>query len=172
MEYNLQKTLHSDYFDFDSSNAIDFEIEQYDEITPGIGQILQIDNIIVPIYHTSDLTTIVKDDSSEQLGAGGDISHLSTTENKDNESTQDNESTTDNETIIENSGNEQNSKKRKIIDDGIHSSFLHPKMFKTKTLSLPGTSNENQKNETKLTKKNETQVQQSKKSLKHKFNVY
>ena len=63
-------------------------------------------------------------------------------------------------------------KKRKIIDDGIHSSFLHPKMFKTKTLSLPGTSNENKKNETKLTKKNETQVQQSKKSLKHKFNVY
>ena len=40
----------------DYSRVNGVEIEQYDEITPGIGQIIQIDNIIVPIYHTSDLT--------------------------------------------------------------------------------------------------------------------
>ena len=49
MEYNLQKTLNSDYFDYDS-NVTDFEIEQYDEITPGIGQIIQIDNPIFTMY--------------------------------------------------------------------------------------------------------------------------
>ena len=168
MEYNLQKTLNSDYCDFDASNAIDFEIEQYDDITPGIGQIVQIDNIIVPIYHTSDLTIIVKDDSSEQLGAGVDVENVSNTVNKDNEATK------DNERIIENSENEQNSKKRKVMDDGIHNSFLHPKMFKTKTLSIPQLENsiEIPKNDTKFTKKKETETREGKKSLKHKFNIY
>ena len=164
MEYNLQKTLNSDDFDYDSTHAIDFEIEQYDEITPGIGQIVQIDNIIVPIYHTSDLTTIVKDDNSEQLGAG--INDNAMTEN--NESTE-----TENEVIMDNntskeSENGENGKKRKIMDDGIHSSFLHPKMFKTKTLSLNvESSNENHKN----VKKKEV-LKEGKKSLKHKFNIY
>ena len=156
MEYNLQKTLNSDYFDFDSSNAVDFEIEQYDEITPGIGQIVQIDNIIVPIYHTSDLTTIIKDDSSEQLGAGVDV---------DSTVAGDNELPTNNETIIENSDNElnTNNKKRKVVDDGIHSSFLHPKMFKTKTLSFAANDGENLKTDSMLPKKKKQTLKMGKK---------
>ena len=41
------------------------------------------------------------------------------------------------------------------MDDGIHNSFLHPKMFKTKTLSIPQLENsiEIPKNDTKFTKK-------------------
>ena len=168
MEYNLQKTLNSDYFDYDS-NVTDFEIEQYDEITPGIGQIIQIDNIIVPIYHTSDLTTIIKDDSSEQLGAGVDTSNEIDNESLDTESPTLKSMLSESEKTLDDkeSESEQNTKKRKIIDEGIHSSFLHPKMFKTKTLVL--NSKPEDKNDTN---KKKSDQKDGKKSLKHKFNIY
>ena len=57
MEYNLQKTLD---FDINYESTNDFNIDLFEDFMPGIGQIVPFDNIIVPLYNHSDLTTITK----------------------------------------------------------------------------------------------------------------
>ena len=72
MEYNLQKTLNNES-DYESNHLIDFNIERFEDETPGIGQIVPYDNFIVPLHHNSDLTTIFKESITEQLGGGQEI---------------------------------------------------------------------------------------------------
>jgi hypothetical protein len=165
MEYNLQKTLGTE-IDFEM-NIFDGESEVYDDIIPGIGSIVAMNDIIVPLYHNSNFTTIVKEDDSEQLGGGQN-------EKTDNDNDNQVQSIDESVNIIE---NKDISKKRKEgeIDEGIHESFLHPKMFKTHSISLNGGIEKNNKIEKMKSERKAVgpKTPVSKKSVqKHKFNVY
>ena len=159
MEYNLQKTLDTTEFDFD------FESQIFDDEIPGIGQVVPFDNVIVPLYHNADLTTIIKGDNSEQLGSGNvkETSEIDEGGQKsDNEVLPDEQLNTDVET---NTTSEiETGTKRKQLDNSIYESFMHPKMFKTKTVEFtPQVSQV-------LTKTNNDLKENSKK-LKHKFKI-
>ena len=142
----MQKTLNNDDTDFEF-NGDDFGVELFEEGTPGIGYIVPDDNIIVPLYNNSDLTTIMKEDNAEQLGSG-----LKEEEPKDqNESNTNVETKEKAESENTNISKDLNTDmktgtKRKEMDDSIHESFMHPKLYKTKTYILE---NENTKTNTK-----------------------
>ena len=165
MEYNLQKTLNNEA-DYESNHLIDFNIERFEDETPGIGQIVPYDNFIVPLHHNSDLTTIFKESITEQLGGGQEIDEKEETTPLDN-----NDKTFEiQEENVEKSGSNnlkknESTTKRKNMDPAIFDSFMHPKMFKTKLVSLD--SNSQSKN---TVKKNESSVE--KKLPKHKFKIF
>ena len=105
MEYNLQKTLNNES-DYESNHLIDFNIERFEDETPGIGQIVPYDNFIVPLHNNSDLTTIFKESITEQLGGGQKI------EEKDMNSTDEiDQSNEMNKVPTEKSDNDINKKK-------------------------------------------------------------
>lgn len=58
---------------------------------------------------------------------------------------------------------EYNSKKRKILGDGVFQSFMHPKKFKTGKIELKSDSEPQEKKETKTSTLS--------KVSKHKFNI-
>ena len=153
MEYNLEKTLD---FDINYESPNDFNIDLFEDFMPGIGQIVPFDNIIVPLYNHSDLTTIIKENNLEVEQSGGGLE--SDDELNQNSEDQLNEVNTN-----------ENPNKRKIIDEAIQNSFMHPKMFKTKIITLDTASIEKPK-------KNVSQqlsVESPKMSFKkHKFKIY
>ena len=172
MEYNLQKTL-SNETDYESHYPIDFNTECFEDLTPGIGQIVPYDNFIVPLHNNSDLTTIFKEPIVEQLGGGQEI------EDKDETSGIDAEINSENNEIQDKTNDKSVEKvqniegvKRKNMDSAIFDSFMHPKMFKTKFVSLDkNVVNTSSKNTVK--KNNEqTEPPEKKKSQKHKFKIY
>ena len=160
----MQKTLNNES-DYESNHLIDFNIERFEDETPGIGQIVPYDNFIVPLHNNSDLTTIFKESITEQLGGGQEI------EEKDMNSTDEiDQSNEMNKVPTEKSDNDINKKnettKRKNMDSAIFESFMHPKMFKTKLVKLDS------KSLTKNTaKKTESEPQEKKVSQKHKFKI-
>ena len=122
MEYNLQKTLNNES-DYESNHLIDFNIERFEDETPGIGQIVPYDNFIVPLHHNSDLTTIFKESITEQLGGGQEIEQEKIVPSDEN--IEMNEETP---AKSENESDKNESTKRKNMDSAIFESFMHPKM--------------------------------------------
>ena len=170
MEFNLQKTLN-DNGDFDSYNGDDYSVDILDAVTPGIGQIVPDDTFIVPLYNNSDLTTIMKTDNenSDQIGGGSDeispdSQDVSESLNKNDEKINENASTSKINVEFENDSNLE--RKRKQMDPEIYQSFMHPKMFKTNTLTFDATEKKD------LKKVGEKKKLFGGKSTKHKFNIY
>ena len=122
MEYNLQKTLNNES-DYESNHLIDFNIERFEDETPGIGQIVPYDNFIVPLHHNSDLTTIFKESITEQLGGGQEIEQEKIVPSDEN--IEMNEVTP---AKSENESDKNESTKQKNMDSAIFESFMHPKM--------------------------------------------
>ena len=163
MEYNLQKTLN-DNSDFDSYNGDDFSTDLFDSVTPGIGQIVPDDDFIVPLYNNSDFTTIMKEDNLdtlEQIGGGQD---------EDLEQ-QENDQSSEAITQTNLTDSSELERKRKQMDPEIYESFMHPKLFKTNTLSFDSHKKEKKK-DLKTEKEKEKIKQIGGKASKHKFNVY
>ena len=163
MEYNLQKTL-SNETDYESHYPIDFNTECFEDLTPGIGQIVPYDNFIVPLHNNSDLTTIFKEPIVEQLGGGQEI------EDKDETSGIDAEINSENNEIQDKTNDKSVEKvqniegvKRKNMDSAIFDSFMHPKMFKTKFVSLD-------KNVVNTSSKNTVKKTMNKQNLQRKKN--
>ena len=159
MEYNLQKTLNNES-DYESNHLIDFNIERFEDETPGIGQIVPYDNFIVPLHHNSDLTTIFKESITEQLGGGQEIEQEKIVPSDEN--IEMNEETP---AKSENESDKNESTKRKNMDSAIFESFMHPKMFKTKVVSLDS------KALSKNTEKKIESQPKDKKGPKHKFKI-
>ena len=162
MEYNLQKTL-SNESDYEFHYPIDFNTESFEDLAPGIGQIVPYDNFIVPLHNNSDLTTIFKEPTIEQLGGGQEIDK--------NDETYENTNEVQEETNEKSNENIKNFEptKRKNMDSAIFESFMHPKMFKTKLVSLE--KNVTTKNTVKKPSE-ETKPPEKTKSQKHKFKIY
>ena len=168
MEYNLQKTL-IDSTDFDSYNGDEYSVDIFDSITPGIGQIVPDDNFIVPLYHNSDLTTIMKEDNLDtiQIGGGGPDVELTEKDSEIENHTDETPSTS--KSNLETPLLATQERKRKQMDPEIYDSFMHPKIFKTNTLTFESKSSEFF---FLKTRRQRQKKQFGGKVSKHKFNIY
>jgi hypothetical protein len=139
MEFNLQRLITS------SSHDLIFPHTSYpaltpfparDFVTPGVGGATNLYSFYVPLFHEISPYNIQKEEDSnvtllqgDQIGTGNDQLESEDTSNVN----------TNADNVVTQSSNENpntESLKRKI-SDGIEHSFLHPKVFKTKTVQLP-----------------------------------
>jgi hypothetical protein len=163
MEYNLIKTIKSNYGYIAEEHIVMTPFPADLNIVPGIGQIVNNLSIVIPLHNKHDFTNISKKsefevNESDQLGAGNE------TENLNEPQTNSSNENTETEAIP------FNELKRKSMDETVYQSFMHPKMFKTNSLNLdnvktPTTVSANQT----TTKSNQTKNYQPK--MKHKFNI-
>jgi hypothetical protein len=140
MEYNLQKSINPSLNDLLLPAHVKTPLTAFpakDYVTPGIGQITSLYSFIVPLYSEISPYNIKKQVEviqGDQIGSGIDPS---TTDPSTSTSSSDppliNEAQKNDETKLYLEGNDR---KRKLLDDGIEQSFLHPKVFKTKTVNL------------------------------------
>ena len=123
MEYGLLKTLDQSPSSSSFINITPFP--STDCITPGFGQVVNQFSLYIPIHQKPSLHTVVKSIESESIelekvqDGGGSIQAAS------------NDSSNTDEIL-----NKLNEKKRKLLDDSIYSSFLHPKLIKTETIPI------------------------------------
>jgi hypothetical protein len=168
MEYNLLKTIETNYGFISEEEIIMTPYPSDIQIIPGIGQIINNLSIVTTLHHNVDATISTKKsvfDSSEnnQLGAGNSEQEI-----------EDNENDTKDNTVSENSTQIAfNEQKRKAMGDEVYESFMHPKMFKTNSVTL-NNQKEKVNTPTKLAKtvvQKSKELSNSKTKLKHKFNV-
>ena len=134
MEYNLIKTLETNFGYVAEEHLIMTPFPADLSIVPGIGQIVNNLSIVIPLHNTHDLTTLSKKSEFEtteniQEGGGNNSESVNATEN----ATERNTSNEESESIPFNEA------KRKAMDETIYKSFMHPKMFKTSSLNLDKT---------------------------------
>lgn len=154
MEYSFLKELEPSLgFMFEqSTHPILTPYPKLDFVNPGLGQCVRIHNFMVPLHANDTLHLIEKkvdNEINEQFGSG------------ENDKEIDNE-----KELIQNQiqqlPNELNEKKRKLLGDGIQSSFLNPKKIKINKLILQGKGHESE-----ISEPNEQTKTNPK--LKHKF---
>ncbi len=134
-----------------------------DFVNPGLGQIARLYSFYVPMQSNYSLLTINKKvEENNQEGSGID---KSTYDEVDLDTNSDNSDTFSSDNI---DPVEYNNRKRKLLGDGVQSSFMNPKPIKTGLLQLDSV------NKTKKLKTNNL-VQDSKPKLKketHKFQFF
>lgn len=112
MEYNLQKTLNA------QSNSFSLHLTGFpsnDLVTPGFGQLVNHFSMYVPLNASPSIHTVVKEkEEILQEGRGADSAK------------------NDEKKILD----ELNSKKRKLLEDPIYESFIHPKVIKTESIRI------------------------------------
>jgi hypothetical protein len=140
MEYNLQKQITSSDFHLivpSSSRPSLTSFPARDFVTPGVAQITSLYSFYVPLYSESSLYNIQKNQNIDliqgnQVGSGveKEMQDLAQDETLIN---------TPNETLI-NKPNESleslNADRKRKLSEGIEHSFLHPKIFQTKTVHI------------------------------------
>jgi hypothetical protein len=144
MEYNLQKSITSSLNDlllppYGRQPLTSFPARDY--VTPGIGQITSLYSFVVPLYSEISPYNIKKQVEiiqGDQIGSGTESSTIEPSTSLPMSSTVSPLMNDPKESVeVETKPNiEENERKRKLLGDGIEQSFLHPKVFKTKTVTL------------------------------------
>ena len=152
MEYNLLKTIEPN-LGLQMCPTRNPHLTPYpaiDYVNPGLGQVARLYSFYVPLYSNQSPFNIAKKDDPAISQEGGSEEPIS------NDS-------------IDNSMSvdpiEYNDKKRKLMGDGIQSSFMHPKVL-TETIDLGPQSKVRKKEHTTKMEKNKIGKGQN---LKHKF---
>jgi hypothetical protein len=166
MEYKLLKTIETNQMNLIPKQPLP-RLTPYPSdncVNPGLGQIARLYSFYVPLYSRSNLHTIKKHEPNveavNQEGKGNE-----TDEDLKNE----NPTFSQNESDLQNDNNltplDYNERKRKLMDLGVHESFLHPKLIKTDKIVF---SKSHVKTDSKELNKN-TEKKPNVKYLKHKF---
>ena len=171
MEYNLLKTIETNYGYMGEEEIVITPYPSDTQIIPGIGQIVNNFSIVTRLHNNSEITVSTKKKDFDpienvQTGSGNTEHEIENNEvdNKDNPT---------NSSQIE-----FNELKRKSMDDAVYQSFLHPKMFKTNSTTLHNkkekvdTSSQIPKTITKNVVQKSDKLSAPKSKLKHKFNVF
>ena len=169
MEYNLIKTIETNYGYVANEEIVMTPFPSDLIIIPGVGQIINNLSIITKVHNSDDLTKISKKNefeinNIEQSGSGENDDILKT--NADESEKNSDDKTSDKEKV-DIPFNEQ---KRKSMDESVYQSLMHPKMFKTNSMIFTQTV----KTPPKKTGGNEAKTIQNdgKKKIVHKFQVY
>jgi hypothetical protein len=163
MEYNLLKTIEPNLGlrMCPSQNPRLTPYPAVDYVNPGLGQAARIFSFYVPLHTNQSTYTIEKKEDEALSQEGGSQESTS----KDSNSTSFDDAMHDNNI----DPIEFNSRKRKLMGDGIQSSFMHPKIV-TGTIELEPQSKVKKKNITvKPEEKNKTGKGQT---VKHKFQFH
>jgi hypothetical protein len=170
MEYNLIKTIETNYGYTDDDQIIMTPFPANLTIMPGIGQIVNNLSIVMPLHNNTELTNISKKSEFENTqidqSGGGNDNDIDNSTNSTDTLTDSSKATSE---VIP-----FNELKRKSMDETVYQSFMHPKMFKTNSLNLAKNTktaiNVSAKETLEKEKTEEKKNAQSK--TKHKFNVY
>jgi hypothetical protein len=164
MEYNLLKTIETNYGYTGEDDIIMTPFPSEMSIIPGIGQVINNLSIIVPLYNTHELTNVTKkcefESEKNQLGLGNETEIL----DKANDHVVSDSDNKPSETSIP-----FNDNKKRLLDESVYESFMHPKMFKTNSIILDNSKVKKAKTETSTKEKLEKTPSDLK--IKHKFNV-
>jgi tRNA U38,U39,U40 pseudouridine synthase TruA len=160
MEYNLLKTIEPSFMASmmpSSTHPILTNSPAIDFVNPGFSHISRLYSFYVPLHNDSNIYKIQKqaDNESEieQTGSGNQISETA-------------KNVPDNEIQFDDNNPEKfNEKKRKLLGEKVFDSFMHPKKFKTKTISL-------EKKMPKTTEKQMQKLEKKKKNVAHRFEFY
>ena len=172
MEYNLLKSIEpncgirvpNEKF----PNLTPFPAADY--INPGLGQISRLYSFYVPLYSRKNLHTLQKqapNTNAESLEGFGSAEEKTEVKNDVKEDIVDSSEKDEIESQLQSNPLEFNANKRKKLGDGIHESFLYPKIIKTDKLFLPSNNTKRDKKETTFERK----TNKSDKPVKHKFAI-
>jgi hypothetical protein len=165
MEYNLLKTIEPNLGlrMCPSQNPRLTPYPAVDYVNPGLGQAARVFSFYVPLHTNQSPYTIEKKEDEAMSQEGGSQESVS----KDSNPTTFNDASDDIDNI---DPIEFNARKRKLMGDGIQSSFMHPKIV-TGTIELEPQSKVKKKN---LTVKSEENGNKTGKGqhVKHKFQFH
>jgi hypothetical protein len=174
MEYNILKTIETNYGYVGEEETIMTPFPSELTVIPGVGQIIHNLSLITKIHNTDDLNKISKktefeSDEVEQLGSGDNAEDVESNTNDTPKMNAD----TDNIAEKAKIDIPFNEHKRKSMDEAVYQSLMHPKMFKTNSVIFTQTAkNEPKKTVIEKPKSVEKAVEKEGKKIKHKFHVY
>jgi hypothetical protein len=153
MEYSLLKTIEPN-LGLQMCPVRNPHLTPYpaiDYINPGLGHAARLYSFYVPLHATESPFNITKKEEQALSQEGG---------------AKDTVEDTDNVSVLDNDPTQFNERKRKLMGDAVHSSFLHPKIL-TGQIDLEPQSKVKKKNEI-FKSENLTKLGKGK-NVKHKF---
>jgi hypothetical protein len=169
MEYNLLKTIETNFASFKTPNETLPRLTPFpstDYVNPGLGQISRLYSFYVPMYSNKNIHTLHKkaaDTNAESLEGFGNVQVEENTENNESENIDQKDESDEINSQLQSNPLELNASKRKKLGAPVHEAFLHPKIIKTDKLFIKPTQTVKQTKQTASTSK------APKKTIKHKF---